>query len=206
MNKRLTQLFPVCRKVAGSAMLSLVLSGLFLLSISPAYAFQKGAVTTAPHQSWPGMMNPALRTWKVVASSNVGTHNNGFNGVAVVSANDVWAVGSYFNSSASRDQTLTQHWNGSSWSVVSSPNVGTNYNYLNRVAVVSASDVWAVGESQDASTSLDTTLIEHWNGSTWRIVSSPNVGTSTNGLYGVAVVSASDIWAVGESYNTITRA
>src|SRR5579859_5955142 len=107
MNKRLTQLFPVCRKVAGSAILSLVLSGLFLLSISPAYAFQKGAVTTAPHQPLQGMMNPALRTWKVVASSNVGTHNNGFNGVSVVSTNDVWAVGSYFNSSVSRDQTLT---------------------------------------------------------------------------------------------------
>ncbi len=34
-----------------------------------------------------------------------------------------------------------------SWQVVSSPNVGTNFNYLNGVATVSATDIWAVGYS-----------------------------------------------------------
>src|SRR5438132_4456964 len=34
-------------------------------------------------------------------------------------------------------------------------------------------------------------------GSAWRIVPSPNQGSGNNELYGLGVVSASDIWAVG---------
>ena len=33
--------------------------------------------------------------------------------------------------------------------------------------------------------------------SQWRVVSSSNLGTSSNILYGVAAVSGSDVWAVG---------
>ena len=46
------------------------------------------------------------------------------------------------------------------------------------------------------------TLIEHWNGTTWSVVASPNVGTQLNGLNGVTAVSTSDIWAVGSDGNT----
>src|SRR5204862_321418 len=130
--------------------------------------------------------------WVVTNSPNVGTgFNNYLNGVGVVSANDVWAVG-YSNVSA--DQTLVEHWNGSAWSIVPSPNVGTNHNRLNGVEVASANDVWAMGDTYQ-------TLVEHWDGITWSVVSSPNVGTSDNYLTGVAVVSGSDVWAVGYYLN-----
>ncbi len=46
--------------------------------------------------------------------------SNFLNGVAAVSANDMWAVGDY-ESSGSLLQTLTEHWNGTVWSVVPSP-------------------------------------------------------------------------------------
>ena len=41
------------------------------------------------------------------------------------------------------------------------------------------------------------TLIEHWNGISWSIVTSPNNGTSGLQLNGVTCASASDCWAVG---------
>jgi hypothetical protein len=41
------------------------------------------------------------------------------------------------------------------------------------------------------------TLIEHWNGSAWTIVPSPNVGSGNNSLAAVAARSANDVWAVG---------
>ena len=43
-------------------------------------------------------------------------------------------------------QMLTEHWNGSNWSIVSSPSPGTyNGNELYGVAAISTNDVWAVG-------------------------------------------------------------
>jgi hypothetical protein len=130
--------------------------------------------------------------WSVVASPNVGTQNNELFGVTAVSANDIWAVGFFAPSANVPLQTLTLHWDGSSWSVVPSPNVaGTQNNELFGVAAVSATDVWAVGEFITGSSVQ--TLIEHWNGSSWSVVSSPSAGQ----LKGIAIVSANDIWAVG---------
>jgi hypothetical protein len=105
----------------------------------------------------------------------------------------VWAVGDY--SSGSWPQTLVEHWDGSVWSVVSSPNPAPFYNYLYGVAAVSANDVWAVGNDSFGGDHSDT-LVEHWDGSVWSVVSSPTPG-QYNGLNGVAAVSASDVWAVG---------
>src|SRR4051812_1248074 len=76
--------------------------------------------------------------WSVVPSPNVGTAANSLNGVAAVSPNDVWAVGTSTNA------TLTEHYNGSQWNVVSSPSSGTNPT-LTAVTVVSSKNVWAVG-------------------------------------------------------------
>jgi hypothetical protein len=41
---------------------------------------------------------------------------------------------------------------------------------------------------------------------TWSVVPSPNVGQGGNDLFGVAAVSASDVWAVGTNYGqTLTE-
>ena len=129
--------------------------------------------------------------WTVVSSPNPGGSNFLF-GAASVSANDVWAVGEATDATG-RQLTLTEHWNGTAWSVVASPNVGSGFNVLFAAAAVSANDVWAVGEFFSTSTASVQTLIEQWNGSSWSVVSSPGAGM----LRGVAIVSANDIWAVG---------
>ena len=79
---------------------------------------------------------------------------------------------------------------------MSSPNPGSSNDFLNAVAVVSVSDVWAVG-SQESGTSSGQTLIEQWNGTAWSVVASPNAAVGASNLNAVAAVSASNVWAVG---------
>ena len=59
-----------------------------------------------------------------------------------------------------------EHWNGTAWSVVPSPNVGPVLTLSHGVAAVSANDVWAVG-SYDVT---DKALVEHWDGTAWSVV------------------------------------
>ncbi len=142
--------------------------------------------------------------WSVVSSPNAGTSSNFLQAVATVSANDVWAVGFYFAMPGASvpASTLTEHWNGTSWSIVPSPNVGTNQNFLYGVSAASSNDVWAVGYDYTVGAPAST-LIEHWNGTQWSIVSSPNV-TGSNQLHGVSAISATNAWAVGYSNNNGT--
>ena len=142
----------------------------------------------------------AAGTWSIVRSPNVGALFNNLNGVAVVSANDIWTVGSYSNGRGGPYQTLTEHWNGTSWKAIPSPNVaGSKNDELLGVAAVSATDIWAVGNYDD-SNYIKQTLIENWNGTSWQIVPSPSPASNFNQLNGVTAVTANDIWAVGSAF------
>jgi len=138
--------------------------------------------------------------WEVVVSPNAGRQANSLSSVAAVADNDVWAVGWAFNAQLNAYRTVTEHWNGTRWSLVRSPNATNGYNFLNGVGVVAANDVWAVGQAANGSTY--STMIQHWNGTSWNIVSSPNVPGFSNVLQAISVVSANDIWAVGYSQDT----
>jgi hypothetical protein len=134
--------------------------------------------------------------WSVVVSPNVGRDsNNQLHGVAVVSAADIWAVGSYANKFTNGGyQSLVQHWDGTSWRRIETPILGSEA-FLWGVAAVSATDVWAVGASGGK------TLVLHWNGVAWSVVTSPSDAIGGNQLRAIAAVTANDIWAVGSSYN-----
>src|SRR5437762_2621516 len=134
---------------------------------------------------------------EVVASPNAGRQANSLSSIAAVTDNDVWAVGWAFNVQFNTYRTVTEHWNGTHWSLVRSPNATNGYNFLNGVGVVAANDVWSVGQAANGSTY--STLVEHWNGMAWSIVPSPNVAGNSNVLEAISVVSANDIWAVGYS-------
>jgi hypothetical protein len=149
---------------------------------------QFGTPTKTLFEHWNGT------SWSIVPSPNPGLTQNILAGLAAISKDDVWAVGSYDTSAGTIFHTLIMHWNGSQWRVVPSPSPGTN-DFLNTVSAISANDVWAAGNS--TINGVARTLIEHWNGSHWSIVSTPNVGTHDNVLIGVSAVSASDVWSVG---------
>jgi len=118
-------------------------------------------------------------------------------GVTAVSDSDVWAVGSF--NPYSETFTLTEHWNGSQWSIVPSPSPNTFISELRSVSAVASNDVWAVGDILNYQTNFEDMLIEHWNGSTWQTVShtSPCAPNLCGRLYNVFALSGSDIWAVG---------
>lgn len=141
-------------------------------------------------------------SWTLFSTPSLGSGDNELNGADGVASNDVWAVGASTGSTANRYKTLVEHWNGSQWQVVSSPNVGTNnFNTLTSVDALSSTDAWAVGSYRTpTSPGTDTvrnTLIEHWNGTSWSVVPSPNPGTLSNSLLGVAATGPNDVWAVG---------
>ena len=155
------------------------------------YGYADGAAFQTLIEHWNGT------SWAIVTSPNAsGTTQNFLNGVTCTSASDCWAVGYYNN--GTRDQTLIERWNGSSWAIVTSPNTGTtDYNNLYGVSCTSASQCWAVGYYYNGG-GYARTLIERWNGSSWAIVTSPNTSTTdNNNLYGVSCTSESDCWAVG---------
>jgi hypothetical protein len=139
--------------------------------------------------------------WRGVASPNQ-SGDNYLNALAAVpgGAQDVWSVGYYYTSGSGTHQTLAEHWNGSGWSIVSSPNQ-TSHSYLFSAAAVSSNDVWAVG-AYTGTNGLYQTLIEHWNGGQWSIVPSPDPGSGDNFLSSVNAASANDVWAAGYYNNT----
>jgi hypothetical protein len=123
--------------------------------------------------------------------------------VAIVSASNAWAVGSYEGNTSRRDQTLIEHWNGRAWNRVPSPHPGGE-NWLTAVDVSSARNAWAVGAFAHQVGGRNHLFTVHWNGTKWRQVPVPVIATGV--LYAVAATSWSDVWAVGQAGNTLTQA
>ncbi|MEO8971016.1 MAG: hypothetical protein ABI406_05360 [Ktedonobacteraceae bacterium] len=92
-----------------------------------------------------------------------------------------------------------------SWRVVPSPNQGTYGDLLYSVTAITTSNVWAVGDYNLANGNGPETLVEHWDGNQWTIVSSPNPPSSGNDFFDVATISANDIWAVGLTTNSTSE-
>ena len=135
--------------------------------------------------------------WQQVPSPSIGSLDNNLTAVSAASPSDAWAVGDYYTSNNPNVLVnMAEHWDGSTWSEYPLPNVGSNQNTLLGVSELPSGSTWAAGYYTDANW-VDQTLIEHWNGSQWSVVPSPNAGPGDNILYGIAALSDTDIWAVG---------
>jgi hypothetical protein len=120
--------------------------------------------------------------------------NASLSSVAGAATNDVWAVGNRSTgTSIFSINTLIEHWNGTSWSVASSPKLPDGSS-LRGVATPATNNVWAVGFAAGPSGSASA-LVEHWDGASWRIVSSPSF-TNLVGASGVSADSTGDVWAL----------
>jgi hypothetical protein len=143
--------------------------------------------------------------WSVVPSPEPQQLVNGaFNGVSCASASFCMGVGYYESSDGNVAGTLTESWNGSSWSIVASGNAdgGSKSSLLYGVSCVSASFCAAVGEyDRGPGGGDDDPLVEMWNGSGWTGVAVlPTIGRLT----GVSCVSATSCIAVGYSVDFST--
>jgi hypothetical protein len=86
----------------------------------------------------------------------------------------------------------------SPWTVVKTPNTGSNDNDLAAISGRSRSDIWAVGGLlPSANATIVQTLALHYNGHSWSRVRTANVGTEANSFYGVAALPDGTAWATG---------
>ena len=158
--------------------LMLLLGVLFLLALPQlASALPAGSIVGLP--AWDAVPTPS----------------QGLLGIAAVSPTDIWAVG------GRSGHTLVEHSVGAGFEVVRSPSRPDRANVLEDIAGAASDDLWAVGHSDVTDFVGALTLAEHWNGSSWRIVKTPNVGDqeTQNELTGVAAVAPDDVWAVGSA-------
>jgi hypothetical protein len=138
--------------------------------------------------------------WSVVPNPNpANTFSSSLAGVACPGASHCIAVGSYstLSTTTSTTATLVETSNGSTWSIVTSPNpTGSTYAVLEGISCLSTSDCIAVGSSSDQS-GPEVPLAESWNGTTWSIVDVPGVWTGVNVLSAVSCSGPSTCFAVG---------
>ena len=168
------------------------LSGVACASVTSCVAVGVDGTRVLTAQRWDGS------SWSVVpmlapAAATAAT----ISGVACASATSCVAVGS--SSSGSTTSTLVEQWDGTSWSIVSSPNAsGASSSTLHGVSCASTTSCFAVGSASTAS--VTATLVEQWNGAAWSIVVSPSApGASFNRLNGVSCPSLAICVAVGYS-------
>jgi hypothetical protein len=123
-----------------------------------------------------------------------------FFGVTALSACSVWAVG--YTSTSAGEQTLIEHWNGSSWSIQTSSNPATGStpeNELDAVAATSATNAWAVGGYTDNGNLLS--LAERWNGTSWVQAPVQDDSSTFNVLRAVASTGPGNSFAAGQYFN-----
>lgn len=132
-----------------------------------------------------------------------------FASVTAVSANNYWTVGwEEPNQTNQVPQTLAEHWNGSKFTLVPTPNKDPKsgyllYNVLAGVVAQSSSDVWSVGTwTYYPGSGTSRSLFERWNGKAWRVEPGPPSLESSNNntfnqLFGIAKLRSGVLWAVG---------
>jgi hypothetical protein len=93
--------------------------------------------------------------------------------VSCLSATNCTAVGDAGDSAGTTDATLAEHWDGTSWTVETTPSPAT-FSSLFSVSCTSATHCVAAGADSATATGSVHTLIEVWNGSTWTQQTAPN--------------------------------
>jgi hypothetical protein len=153
-----------------------------------------------------GLVSSLFEHWNGTTwtATTVESNNEFLFGASADATNDAWAVGFHGSDNIG---TAAMHWDGTNWKRVTTPNVGQGTNKLNAVLALAPNDAWAVGFSTPVAApqrSATLTLIEHFDGTSWAVVPSPNVGPNnanqSNRLLGLTANSANDIWAFGSYF------
>jgi hypothetical protein len=104
-----------------------------------------------------------------------------------------WAAGNVTD--GAHPGQLIERWNGTKWSLFSSPKFGKKGQAdVFAMTASSANDVWAIGSLMNRGTGLVSPLFEHWNGTAW---TATTVESNNEFLFGASADATNDAWAVG---------
>ncbi len=125
------------------------------------------------------------QAWQTVSNPAPGR----LNAVAVVSANEVWAVGG----------SHIVRWDGNVWQIVASPQPEPSEYFTLEDVDGSPTESWAVGwlAQEYFEGYIYRALTLRWDGTQWERVGGFADGTF---LFGVNVVGPGEAWAVGDHY------
>jgi hypothetical protein len=103
------------------------------------------------------------------------------------------------HSDSQKPNPLVEHFDGTKWSVVPTPQFKGETVSLQAIAAISDTDIWVTGVS-----STSTPVIMHFDGQQFSVVPFP-VSNKTD-LSGLAAIATDDVWVVGASANATTGA
>jgi hypothetical protein len=140
--------------------------------------------------------------WAIQKTPNPkGSSYSVLSSVSCVSASECVAVGLGSPVTQAGPNTLGEIWNGTDWSIMSTPNPsGSDGTQLNGVSCSSSTSCAAAGENVVGSEAVNDTLAMTWNGRKWTIEPSETPSAAGGYLVGVACSSASTCTAVGLSF------
>jgi hypothetical protein len=141
--------------------------------------------------------------WSVQSTPNpTGATESRLHGVSCANATTCVATG-YLVNSAGVDATLAEGWNGTNWSIESTPNPPQVIrSTFNSVSCASTTSCAAVGYSVN-SAGGDITLAEGLSGTGWTLQATPNLtGARDSLLAGVSCAAANSCIAVGNAVNS----
>jgi len=98
------------------------------------------------------------------------------------------------------DATLAERWDGTAWTIQSTPNPPGTYRELAAISCPSATACTAVGHSFEEPGFVQRTLAEAWDGTRWWIQPTPDLPSHAS-LEGVSCTSDAACTAVGSYYD-----
>lgn len=190
-----------------------ILRDVAMLSPSDAWAVGDASLLTTPSiTNVPIAMHWDGASWTMVSTPIPEPYANGancgFEAVAAVGPNDVWAAGHQLKQDAAGyigTHMMVQHWDGSQWSLIPTPMPATAVlqsatgDMIRDIEVIAPNDIWFVGDWVQMSTigPPQPALAMHWDGSNFTIHPTPYFSNSGHGLEAVSATGPNDVWAVG---------
>jgi hypothetical protein len=135
--------------------------------------------------------------WALQTTPNPeGSNLNRMRSISCTSSSYCIAVGDATN------KAMSEKWNGTEWSLLSTPSAGTSINEVASVSCASSTACMAVGLYWPTPTTRHT-LVESWNGTEWKIQTAPDpAGAKQSVFQGVSCSSATACTAVGYYENS----
>ncbi len=153
----------------------------------------EGATAVPSVQQWDGS------TWHTVAlPAPAGGAEGELEAVSCTSVS--FCVGVGVQSVNSEDLPITYAWNGTAWSVTTSPTLPSSYTEAILTGVSCTAPTWcmATGYAANTSTGSADTFAEEWNGTSWTVVSMPSIPNGTESLFSaVSCTGPANCMAVG---------